>query len=138
VGPAWAGLEVRPTERLGKGLFVKRRFPEGALVCTVEGTVWASYYDPDFTDGPASYAIGHGVWIEPHADNPARFVNHSCEPTARMDGATKIAALRDIEPREELTIDYAMTEEDPYWSLACRCGKPSCRGTITAGLDFSK
>ena len=138
MGPAWAGLDVRPADRKGKGLFAKRRYRAGELICTVEGTLWASYYDPDYTDGPASYAIGHGKWIEPHADNPSRFVNHSCEPTARMGEVTKIVALRDIQPGEEVTIDYATTEEDPYWSLECRCGSAQCRGKITATLVFPK
>ena len=37
---------------------------------------------------------------------------------------------------EELTADYAMTDDEPY-EMTCRCGRSSCRGTIT-GFDWRK
>ena len=46
-----------------------------------------------------------------------------------------LTALRDIGAGEEICYDYAMTDSDvdglePY-SLACLCGTPACRGTVT-------
>ena len=37
---------------------------------------------------------------------------------------------------EELTIDYAMTDDEPY-EMQCRCGAERCRGRIT-GCDWQK
>src|SRR4029077_7619389 len=42
-------------------------------------------------------------------------------------------ALRDIGIDEELTVDYAMNDDDPY-EMKCQCGTKSCRGKIT-GVD---
>lgn len=59
----------------------------------------------------------------------ARFVNHSCEPSC-LSGPYKFeVAVRDIEPGEQLTDDYAALclSED----FRCACGTPSCRGVLT-------
>lgn len=44
--------------------------------------------------------------------------------------------MRDIAAGEELTIDYAMIEDDET-ELECRCGQVFCRGTIT-GRDWRR
>ncbi len=41
-----------------------------------------------------------------------------------------MVALRKISVDEEVSIDYAITEEDPYWRMNCRCGNRGCRKTI--------
>lgn len=55
------------------------------------------------------------------------FINHSCEPNAYMRNAPgdKVIffALRDIQPGEEITIDY----RDPELLTKCKCGAPTCR-----------
>ena len=50
-----------------------------------------------------------------------------------------IYAARDIEPGEELTIDYAATAVDQFagqgfWVLDCKCGSANCRGRVSG--DF--
>ncbi|MDR1958119.1 MAG: SET domain-containing protein-lysine N-methyltransferase [Planctomycetaceae bacterium] len=40
-----------------------------------------------------------------------------------------LETLRDIEPHEQLTIDYAWTEDR---AIPCLCGSPKCRGWIIA------
>ncbi len=45
-------------------------------------------------------------------------------------------ALRDIVAEEELTFDYAMTDDEPY-EMQCNCGTPTCRKVIT-GHDWMK
>jgi hypothetical protein len=61
-------------------------------------------------------------------------LNHSCEPNLGIQGQIVYVALRDIKRGEELTFDYAMNGDEPY-EMKCRCGKKSCRGTIT-GFDW--
>jgi hypothetical protein len=41
-------------------------------------------------------------------------------------------ALRRIAAGEELTHDWATTDDDDY-SMPCHCGATGCRGTITGG-----
>eukprot|EP00940_MAST-03C_sp_MAST-3C-sp2_P001540 g1540.t1 len=75
--------------------------------------------------------------------NCSRFLNHSCNPSCEVQkwqvgNAFKIGifALRDLEPGEELTIDYqAETIASDSWE--CRCGEPNCRGTISAASDVA-
>jgi SET domain-containing protein len=63
--------------------------------------------------------------------NGTHYINHSCEPNAFMKvlyGHILFIALRDIEPGEEITIDYESTLHSN--KKRCTCGAPSCRGTI--------
>jgi len=70
--------------------------------------------------------------------NDARFINHSCAPncdTVIENDRVFIEAVRTIEPGEELGYEYGLTWEstdDPeeLKNYACRCGAPSCRGTM--------
>ncbi len=61
----------------------------------------------------------------------AEYINHSCEPnliTRILKGHILYMSLRDIQPGEELTVDYRF--EKKVDKVACRCGTPKCRGTI--------
>lgn len=63
--------------------------------------------------------------------NGTHYINHSCEPNAFMKilyGHILFIALRDIQPGEEITIDYESTLHSN--DKRCVCGAPSCRGTI--------
>jgi uncharacterized protein len=62
------------------------------------------------------------------------FINHSCEPNVGFAGNIVLVAMRDVAAGEELTTDYALFDDadDP---MACNCGTPSCRGTIS-GRDW--
>lgn len=62
-------------------------------------------------------------------------VNHSCNPTVGLLGNCVCIAMRDIEPGEELSSDYAMFLSDPDFNLNCTCGNSECRHNIT-GLDW--
>ena len=51
-------------------------------------------------------------------------------------GQIVFVALRDIVNDEELTFDYAMTDDEPY-EMTCNCGATNCRGVVT-GRDWMK
>jgi hypothetical protein len=44
--------------------------------------------------------------------------------------------MRDIRAGEELTHDWAMTDDDDY-SVECNCGAPNCRQILT-GKDWQR
>jgi len=44
--------------------------------------------------------------------------------------------MREIRAGEELTHDWAMTDDDSY-SLECNCGAPACRKALT-GKDWQR
>ncbi len=63
--------------------------------------------------------------------NGTQFINHSCEPNCDLRvirGHIIFFALRDIEPGEEILLDY----EYSYHSdrRRCTCGAANCRGRI--------
>jgi uncharacterized protein len=64
------------------------------------------------------------------------YLNHSCDPNLGMRGEITFVAMRDIGPGEELTHDWAMTDDDDY-SIECNCGAPDCRKTLT-GKDWQR
>jgi hypothetical protein len=63
-------------------------------------------------------------------------LNHSCEPNLGLQGQVVFVAMRGIAAGEELTIDYAMTDDEPY-EMECQCGSGTCRKLIT-GTDWRK
>lgn len=125
---------LRPSSIEGLGLFADQPIAESELVAVVGGQVIRD------VEVRAAIAAGHrydgialgedrNLVIEPH-DWPGRHGNHSCKPNLWMQGSYTVVAARDIEPGEELTIDYALHTIDPAWRMVCRCGSSGCRHTI--------
>ena len=70
--------------------------------------------------------------------NPARFLNHSCEPNCEaqfIDGHIWFVAIRNIRAGEEITFNYSYDLED-YREHPCHCGAASCVGYIVAEEFF--
>jgi uncharacterized protein len=70
--------------------------------------------------------------------NPARFFNHSCSANCDAeldDGRIWIIAAREIEPGEEVTINYGYDLAD-YKDYPCRCGAGNCVGYMVAETFF--
>lgn len=64
---------------------------------------------------------------------PFRFINHSCNPNAAIMGTKTLVALKNIKKDTEVTIDYSMSDADPYWEgIRCNCGARYCRKKIGA------
>ncbi len=112
-----------------RGILAARDLRRGEPILTVKGTLLRSTYDAHYRMGAPWLAVGRRRWIKPTQDCLWRFINHSCKPNAGLRGRT-VVALRDIFAGEEVSIDYAITEEDPYWKMSCRCGNRGCRRTI--------
>jgi SET domain-containing protein len=66
-------------------------------------------------------------------DEPADYVNHSCEPNVGIRGSIVLVAMVDIAPGDEICFDYAMSDSDDYDEFVCVCGTASCRGLVTGG-----
>jgi uncharacterized protein len=70
--------------------------------------------------------------------NPARFLNHSCDPNCEarfIEGRIWLVAIRDIRAGEEFTFNYSYDLAD-YREHPCRCGAASCVGYIVAEEFF--
>jgi uncharacterized protein len=70
-------------------------------------------------------------------EDPADFINHSCNPNAGICGQISLVAMRDIAPNEEITFDYAMADSSSFDEFACHCGAATCRGVVS-GADWKR
>lgn len=62
------------------------------------------------------------------------YINHSCDPNCGIRGEITFVSLREIQPFEELTIDYATIDNENY-SFNCNCRSNNCRKVVT-GYDW--
>lgn len=68
---------------------------------------------------------------------PPDYVNHCCEPNAGLSGQIALVAMRDIQPGEEISYDYAMSDGSSYDEFPCGCGSRDCRGRVS-GDDWKR
>jgi len=133
---------VRNSPIHGRGLFAAEEFRAGEIVCVKGGYIFtrAALQRIAPALGPAEIQIADDLFIGPteadEREGGMLFSNHSCDPNIGVQGQIVFVALREIAPGEELTHDWATTDDDDY-TLACRCGAPCCRGTIT-GKDWQR
>jgi hypothetical protein len=131
---------VRESLIHGRGLFAAEAFRTGEIVCVKGGYVFTrtKLLDIQPVLGPAEIQIGEDLFIGPlhpeERDGGMIYSNHSCDPNIGVQGQIVFVALRDILAGEELTHDWATTDDDDY-SMTCHCSTPACRGVIT-GKDW--
>lgn len=137
--------EIRADRSLDYGHFATRRIEAGERVVAFEerphvlvsrSHVEAHWGEPHLTwFRRYAWPLTDEVWVtwsaEPEEWRP---INHSCEPSAWLDGLD-VVARRDIEPGEEITLDYATFCNEVMPAFDCRCGATACRGTIR-GDDY--
>ena len=134
--------EVRPSPIQGKGLFATAAIAKGEIVAVKGGYVldqrtW-SRLEQEL--GPADIQIAEDLFIAPASrserDGCMLYTNHSCDPNIAIQGQIVFVAMRDVAPGEELTHDWATTDDADY-EMTCNCGSPRCRGTVT-GQDWRR
>lgn len=134
--------EVRSSPIEGRGLFAVAPITQGEIVCVKGGSIFGRETLKTVAGelGPAEIQIADDLFIGPlrseDRDGAMIFSNHSCEPNLGVEGQIVFVALRDIAAGEELTHDWATTDDDSY-EMECRCGAPACRKVIT-GQDWQK
>lgn len=141
-------IEIRPSPMHGRGMFATAPIRSGEVVTIWGGTFLLREPDPRKkkewrTKGYVLGTIGEGLYL---ASLPAEgeedltnLINHSCDPNVWMQDEVTLAARRNIAAGEELTMDYAMIEEDEEWvgRFECRCGSLFCRRHFT-GKDWRR
>lgn len=139
-------IEVRGSDIEGRGLFARAAILKGELVWRKEND--EKYYTQAeidrFTPEQKKnfynycYQVGPDQFYgtpEGKAGDDADYMNHSCDPNTWFEADGSMTALRDIQPGEEVTYDYATSESRPDFQLNCRCGAATCRG-IVRGTDL--
>jgi len=126
----------------GRGLFAVTPIAKAEIICVKGGYIFNRQTLDALPDWyrAAEIQIAEDLFIGPlheqEREGSMIFSNHSCEPNIGVQGQIVFVALRDIAAGEELTHDWATTDDDAY-QLECRCGAASCRKTIT-GQDWRR
>lgn len=135
--------EVRQSPIHGRGLFANARISRGEVVLVkgghiVDRTTLRRDVTPQL--GSVEIQIGDDFFITPVTPEERElsmlYSNHSCDPNLGMRGEITFVAMREIEKDEELTHDWATTDDDDY-SVECQCGASNCRKTLT-GKDWQR
>ncbi|MES2317850.1 MAG: SET domain-containing protein-lysine N-methyltransferase [Pseudomonadota bacterium] len=140
--------EVRRSDIHGNGVFARRLIEAGECITEYTGeriTADESAERAEKGGGPVNhtffFSLADGNVIDGGSGgNDARFINHACEPNCEAyeeDGKVFIYSLYEIEKGEELNYNYALIYEERHTPAVkklfeCRCGAPSCTGTMLA------
>jgi len=135
--------QVRESKIHGRGLFAIADIARNEIVAVkgghiVDGKTLREEITPLL--GPVEIQIDDDLFIAPVTKEERElsmlYLNHSCNPNLGVRGAITFVAMRKIRAGEELTHDWAMTDDDDY-SEECNCGAPDCRKTLT-GKDWQR
>jgi SET domain-containing protein len=135
--------EVRQSKIHGRGLFAIADIAKDENVAVkgghiVDGKTLRERITPEL--GPVEVQIGDDLFIAPVSDEERElsmlYLNHSCDPNLGVRGEITFVAMREIRAGEELTHDWAMTDDDDY-SVECQCGASDCRKILT-GKDWQR
>ncbi len=132
--------EVLPRSDGGYGVFATRDLDEGERIVVFEEEphhlVTRAHVEANWDgrrkDWFARYAwpLTDEVWVT-WSDDPEEWrpFNHSCDPTAWLDGLD-VVARRPLARGAEVTLDYATFYDERMPAFACSCGASDCRGTV--------
>ena len=135
--------EVRESKIHGRGLFAKASIAKDDVVAVKGGHIvdrktLREKITPRL--GPVEIQIDDDLFVAPVNDQERElsmlYSNHSCDPNLGMRGEITFVVMRDIRAGEELTHDWATTDDDDY-SVECQCGAPNCRKILT-GKDWQR
>ncbi len=151
--PVNAFCEIRFSKIHGRGVFTSRNLRLGSKIIEYRGELIDKeesnrrgnelFETSQHTGGASVYIFDLDETHDLDGDkewNPARLINHTCEPNAEMideDGRLYLYALSDIRKGEEISFDYGYDIEH-FLDHTCRCGKPSCVGYIVSQAQWLK
>jgi uncharacterized protein len=132
---------VKESPIQGRGLFAAQPIKKGEVVCIKGGYIFdRRTLQAEMDLGPAEIQVAEDLFIGPRNQEEREgsmiFSNHSCDPNIGVKGQIIFVAMRDIEAGEELTHDWATTDDDSY-EMECNCGARACRLIIT-GQDWRR
>ena len=133
---------VRESPIHGQGLFAAAAIAKDEIVAVKGGHIISRQTLDELAPriGSAEIQIADDLFICPASEIEREgsmiFSNHSCDPNLGVRGEITFVAMREIGGGEELTHDWAMTDDDDS-STVCQCGAGICRGTIT-GKDWQQ
>jgi uncharacterized protein len=135
-------LEVRDTQKYGKGIFAMDNIKADEMLIVMGGYI----IDIETENNLNSFQVDKPIEIseefsfcpmQPSDMNlmPQHYVNHSCNPNVGFRGSNFMVAIKDIKKGEEIVYDYAMVissnpKSTNYFEMECHCGAKDCRKII--------
>jgi SET domain-containing protein len=135
--------EVRESKVHGRGLFAIADIAKDEIVAVKGGRIvdrktLREKIAPRL--GPVEIQIDNDLFIAPVTDEERElsmlYSNHSCDANLGMRGEITLVAMRNIRAGEELSHDWATTDDDDYF-VECKCGAPNCR-KVLIGKDWQR
>ena len=147
-------LEERNSRIHGRGVFARKDIPTGTKIIEYVGEKITKAEAEIRADKQIELAEGNkdtgAVYIfeldkkfdiDGNVDwNPARLINHSCEPNCETEddsGRIWIESIRDIKKGEEITYNYGYDLEN-WKEHPCKCRAKNCVGFIVAEKYWKK
>ena len=132
--------EVLPRPDGDYGIFATRAVAEGERIVAFEDEphhiVTRAHVEANWDERRKSWFARYAwpltdeVWVTWSDDpNEWRPFNHSCDPSAWLDGLD-VVARRPIARGDEITLDYATFYDERMPAFSCSCGASECRGTV--------
>ncbi|SRR5882724_4163965 len=119
--------ELRASNIHGRGLFATADIAKDEIVAVKGGhIVGRTALRGEITPrlGPVEIQINEDLFIAPVTDEERElsmlYSNHSCNPNLGMRGEITFVAIRHVRAGEELTHDWATTDDDDYF-VECKC-----------------
>lgn len=129
-------LTVRPCpDKPGLGVFAVAAVEAGELIVVWGGRIVSHMEAAALPAEKRRYVmqVEEAQFLAPLIPiDPAEYVNHCCHPNSGLVGQIALAALRRIEPGEEVTFDYGTTDSSDFLGFECSCAKSPCRGQVAA------
>lgn len=138
VNPKLFLADCLPTGK-GRGIFASAPLARGEIAVVANGALYevSEWMRLPESQRALGYDVGSGqVMCPANFDELSLdwYMNHSCDPNVGCAGDFKtLVCMREVASGEELTMDYAMTDESDWWRMPCACGSELCRGLITGG-----
>ena len=128
-----SGLLIKKSKIQGTGVFSQKSFKKGDKVFTFSSKKIEIKHTPGCNCSVCHRCIqiGKYLWLYPRNGSYGWNINHSCNPNCGIY-RNNIIAMRNIQPDEEITIDYATSTCDADWKLNCGCKSKNCRKVITS------
>ena len=134
-GKKLPSLSIQKSSLHGLGCFATVRFLKGNRIAEYAGEKISrqeAMRRMKRPDGKRISELEAEWYIDGSVDgNQSQYINHSCDPNADavvIGGSLFIFALREIEPGEEITVDYLNSFEQDQ--SVCQCLTASCRQRI--------
>ena len=115
--------------KFNKGLIANGKILKDEIIAVFDGDTFESDLASKLPEGIADRAVQTSPNSWKNSKGFACFINHSCEPNVGYKNNDTLVAMREIQPGEELLLDYDMSENSD-WVMDCECGTTSCRKFI--------